>query len=247
MRAAKASEAYEGWEDRSTTEDWEVMGSLSTRRVAASCGIVAPVIVLSAILLSTVLADPFTWSSHALSDLGRPGTATFPLFNGGLVLGGVVGAPFVWRLWVASRNRRERAGVACYAIAIAGMTLIGVFFLEHTDWYLDRSLHGPAALAFFVAAPVAILLLGAGAVRAGDRQWGLVTVGVGLAHPSLWGSWLLATGVGLIELGAWFAVVEFLAALLFGAWTAVDAGRLRYRSVAPNPAETDASPPEDGF
>ncbi|MFC4988741.1 DUF998 domain-containing protein [Saliphagus infecundisoli] len=206
------------------------MGSFSSRRVAAGCGIAAPVLVLSAILLSTALADPFTWSGHALSDLGRPGTATFPLFNGGLVLGGVVGAPFVGRLWAEAWTPLERAGVVCYGLAIAGMALVGVFFLEHTDWYLGRSLHGPVALAFFAGAPVANLLLGAGAVRAGERRWGAVTVGVGLAHLLLWGGWLLAIDVGLLESGAWFGLVEFLAAVLFGGWTAVAAVRLLDRS-----------------
>lgn len=199
------------------------MGPLPSRRVAVGCGIAAPVLVLSAIFLSTVLAGWFTWSGHALSDLGRPGTVTFPLFNGGLIVGGVVGAPFVGLLWVESRTSLERAGVACYGLAIAGMALVGVFFLEHTDWYLERSLHGPVALAFFAGAPAANLLLGAGAVRAGDRRWGAVTAGIGLAHLLLWGGWLLATGVGLLEPGAWFAVVEFCAAVLFGAWTAVAA------------------------
>ncbi len=202
------------------------MGSLSSRRVAAGCGIAAPVLVLSAIVLSTILADPFTWSGHALSDLGRPGTATFSLFNGGLLLGGTVGAPFVWLLWAESRTPIERAGVVCYGLAIAGMALVGVFFLEHTDWYLERSLHSPVALAFFAGAPVANLLLGAGAVRAGERRWGVATAGVGLAHLLVWGGWLVAMGIGVLASGAWFGLVEFVAAFLFGGWTAVAAARL---------------------
>lgn len=202
------------------------MASLRTRHVATGCGIVAPALVLSTILLSTALVDWFTWPGHALSDLGRPGTVTFPLFNGGLVAGGIVGAPFVGLLWSESRTPIERIGVACYAVAILGMALVGVFFLEHTDWYLDRSLHGPVAFAFFVGAPVANLLLGAGAFRAGERRWGAVTVGTGLAHLLVWGGWLLAIEVGRLESGAWFGLVEFCAALLFGGWTAIAAVRL---------------------
>lgn len=202
------------------------MESLGTRRVGAACGIAVPLLVLSAIVLSTVIADWFTWAGHALSDLGRPGATTFVVFNGGLLVGGIVGAPFVGLLWRASRNPLERAGALCYALAIIGMALVGVFFLEHTEWYLDRSLHGPVALAFFVGAPVATLLRGTGALRAGDRSWGVASVSTGLAHPLLWGGWLLAIEGGLLESGAWFGLVEFLAALLFGGWTAVAAGRL---------------------
>lgn len=107
------------------------------------------------------------------------------------------------------------------------MVLVGIFVLEHTDWYLDRSLHGPAALAFFVGAPVSNLLFGAGAVRAGEHRWGVATVGTGLAHLLVWGGWLLAIDAGILAPGTGFGLVEFVAALLFGAWTAVAAGRLR--------------------
>lgn len=197
----------------------------SRRRLAAGCGVGAPLLALSAILASTVLADWFLWSEHALSDLGRASATTFALFNGGLVAAGLLGIPFVGLLWADHETPIERAGVACYGLAIVGMALVGVFFLGHTDWYLDRSLHEPVALAFFVGAPVSNLLLGWGAIRAGERRWGAATLGIGLAHLLFWGGWLLAMGLGIVPPGAWFGLVEFAAALSFGAWTVAAALR----------------------
>ncbi|WP_207590337.1 DUF998 domain-containing protein [Halomontanus rarus] len=198
-----------------------------TRRIAAGFGIATPVVTLGAILLATLVAPPetFTWSHRALSDMGRPDAGTFWLFNGGLVAGGLLGPPFVWRLWIAARNTLERAGTVCYGLAICGMFSVGIFFLEHTAWYLETELHGPAALLFFGLAPVSNWVLGAGAVRAGDREWGLFTVGVGIAHVLVWASWILYVTTVATRPMAWFAVPEMGAAALFGGWTVLAARR----------------------
>ncbi|GAB3030452.1 hypothetical protein GCM10025298_18870 [Natronobiforma cellulositropha] len=182
---------------------------------------------LGAIVLATVLAPPetFTWSERALSDLGRAGAPTFTLFNGGLVLGGLFGLPFVWRLWIGARNTLERVGTGCYAVALVAMALVGVFFLEHTTWYLETDLHAPVALAFFGTVPVANWVLGVGAIRAGDRRWGLVTVSAGIAHVLTWGLWLASLATLASRPMAWFAVPEMVAAVLFGGWTMLAAVR----------------------
>ena len=198
------------------------------RRLAAACGVVGPVVTLGSILLATMLADPqtFTWSGRALSDMGRPGTETFWLFNGGLVAGGLVGLPFAWRLWIAGRNRLERVGVGCLALALAGSALVGVFFLEHTDYYLETDLHGPVALWFFGVAPIAQWILGAGAVLAGDRRWGAFTIAAGTGHVLTWLAWLAYLAIAAGSPMAWFAVPELIAALLFGGWVVLAAVRV---------------------
>lgn len=196
------------------------------RRIAATCGAVAPIVSLGAVLLATIVASPetFTWRVRALSDMGRPAARTFWLFNGGLFVGGLIGAPFVWLLWTEARNAVERAGVAAFVGSLAGMFLVGVFFLEHTDYYLSRSLHGPAALAFFGLAPWAHWLVGTGAVLADDRRWGLGSIWIGIGHLLAWLGWLF---VGSAVEGSWFAVPEMVAALLFGGWVFWASIRLR--------------------
>ncbi|WP_321576069.1 DUF998 domain-containing protein [Halosolutus gelatinilyticus] len=125
--------------------------------IATRCGLAAPVVALGSLLLATIVASPetFTWRGHALTEMERYGAETFWLFNGGLIVGGLLGLPFGWRLWRAGRHVVERAGVALVLVAVGGMIVVGVFFLDHAAVYLDTELHVAAALAFFGIAPFA--------------------------------------------------------------------------------------------
>lgn len=203
------------------------VGAVGRRRIAAGCGIAAVAVALGSILLATIVASPetFTWRERALSDMGRYGAETFWLFNGGLIVGGVIGAPFLWLLWTSARNRTERVGTVFFGLGLVGMGLVGVFFLEHTEWYLETDLHLPAAMLTFGSMPIAQLLLGLGAIRAGERDWGRLTVLFGVAHVPVWGGWLWYRSTIATLPMAWFAVPEFLAAALFSCWTILRAIR----------------------
>ncbi|MDZ7730783.1 MAG: DUF998 domain-containing protein [Natrialbaceae archaeon] len=89
-------------------------------------------------------------------------TGTFWLFNGGLILAGLIGLPFGWRLWQEVTNRVEQIGVAILGLSVFGMVAVGIFFLGHTDYYLSVSLHGISALLVFLGAPVASWVYGYG-------------------------------------------------------------------------------------
>ncbi|WP_290814209.1 DUF998 domain-containing protein [Halovivax sp.] len=211
------------------------------RRTATICGLVAPVIAVGAILLATLVASPetFTWRGRALSDMGRPGAETFWLFDGGLIVGGLVGAPFVWRVWIEASGPLQRAGAVSLAVAIVGTISVGVFFLEHTEYYVSTDLHGPAALTAFGFGPAAALLYGAGSLRGGERRWGLLSVGVGVAPVAQWVVWIGYARTIAADPWAWFAVPEALAAALFGGWVVLLARCFR-RADAPGPTRMEA-------
>lgn len=204
------------------TVHYSVMTDWNWRRIATTCGLAAPVVALGAIVLATLLAAPetFTWRDRALSDMGRYGTRTFYLFNGGLILGGLLGIPFGWRLWVASRSGLERLGVLLLWIATVGLVGVGVFFIGHTEFYLEADLHAPAALLYFGLAPFAQWVYGTGQILADERRLGLISIWLGIVHPLAWLGWLLSR-VGASEPMAWFAVPEMVAALAFGCWILV--------------------------
>lgn len=191
-------------------------------RLATRCGLAAPIVALGAILLATALASPetFTWRGRALSDMGRAGTRSFLVFNGGLVLSGLLGLPFGWQLWIASRTPLERLGIGLLWIATVGLLGVGVFFVGHTDFYLETGLHGPAALLYFGTAPFAQWVYGTGLVLAHETRLGLVSIWLGIVHPLAWLGWLLYRTVAP-DPWAWFAVPEFVAALAFGDWVLV--------------------------
>lgn len=187
-------------------------------RLAALCGVAAPTVAIGSILLATVIAstETFTWRDRALSHMGEAGTETFVLFNGGLVVAGLVGIPFGWLLWREARNRLERLGVGLLAAAVVGLVGVGVFFIGHDSYYLPVDLHAPAALVVFLGAPVAALLHAAGLRREGDGTAARITALLGVSHFITWIVWVAA--VGGSESMPWFAVPEMVAALLFAAW-----------------------------
>jgi len=183
----------------------------SRDRYAIYCGLLAPVVSLGSTGLATVVAPPaeFTWQAYALSDLGRSGARTFLLFNGGLVLGSLLGLALAWPLWRRSRNAAERAGTVAFVLTVVGLGLVGVF-------HLPKELHQPAALLFFVGAPFAGWLYGTGQVLAGDVRFGLVSIWFGVAHVVAWLAWIL--GIAADGSDGWFAVPEMVASLAFGVW-----------------------------
>ncbi|MFC7214983.1 DUF998 domain-containing protein [Saliphagus sp. GCM10025334] len=203
------------------------------RSLPIRCGVAAPTVALAGIVLSTFVATPetFTWRTRALSDMGRVTARTFWLFNGGLILGGLLGTPFVALLWTRARNRFERVGIALTGIAVLGMVGVGIFFLGHTAYYLESSLHGLAALTVFGVAPVAQLLAGTGQVLAGDRWVAVASIWLGVAHLLGWLGWLLVRSAEA-DPGHWFAVPEFVAAVAFGVWILILARTAAVRSGA---------------
>ena len=184
-------------------------------RLGRASGVAFPVVSLGAILLATLVSPTFTWTGSALSDLGAAGEPTALLFNGGLVLTGLVALPFVaWR-YRRGRNRLERAGAAVLAVSAALGALVGVF-------PTGTPLHVPVALGFFLAIPVALWTHGAGAYRGGRTRDAAVALVAGALDPAAWLVWALvgqdlAPGlalpetVGILGLHAWVLYTVFTA------------------------------------
>ncbi|MFC7071711.1 DUF998 domain-containing protein [Halovenus rubra] len=180
-------------------------------RATVWSGIVAPVLALGCVALSTLIASSaeFTWAGKALSDLGRREASTFWLFNGGLFGGGTIGVFFTRPLWRHATNRVERLSVVSFLISVTSLALIGVF-------YLPRDPHGFVAMLFFVGGPITHVLYGIGLLQRGETRGGWLSVGFGVVHVFAWSGWfgyIAATGSS-----DYFAVPEMLAALAFGGW-----------------------------
>lgn len=181
-------------------------------RVSGWAG-VASVLLTNVATVGATLASPsFAWTGNALSDLGQPGTAvatpvTTLLFDGGLVLGGVVGLAFTYTLWRAGENAVERLAVLPFAVALVGMAGVGAF-------PSSRPLHAPAALTLYLGSMVAMAVYALGNVLAGARGRGAVTLGLVLAHVGVW--WWWASGGSLTRGG--LAIPEIVGAALFSAW-----------------------------
>lgn len=171
------------------------------RRLARYTGPAAVSVTLGGILAATVLSPTFSWQASALSDLGvAPGTAW--LFNGALVVGGVVGAPYAWALWSAAADPLSRLRAATYLLALISMAGVGLL-------PAGRPLHYPLALAFFVLAALTAIVDGVARLRLNAGKLALLS---GLLAPTAWPAWMLWLDGGGV------AVPEFVGAALFGIW-----------------------------
>ncbi|MCL9812939.1 DUF998 domain-containing protein [Natranaeroarchaeum aerophilus] len=197
---------------------------MDRRTSAAATGLIAPAIAAVTILAATLVDPGFVWADDALSNLGElpagesvtlsflVDTPQFALFNGGLILTGLVGLPFAWRLWVDADHPLQRVGAAQFAGALIALALVGVY-------YIPRDPHGAVAIAHYLLGIVFMWTHGTGSVLAGRTRWGLVTIWLGIVHLVAWLVWAaLLTGQipGL-------AIPETVGALIFGGWSAVAA------------------------
>lgn len=195
------------------------------RDATAVCGVVGPLVAATAILAATLVDPTFSWTTSALSDTGalpdgRSVTWSFVrespqflLFNGGLILTGIVGAPFAVSLWSRSENLAHRIGVAAFLAALVALALVGVF-------HLPRPPHGTFAIAHYLAATLALWTFGTGSALAGDVRRGLATIWLGIAHLLFWLLWAAVLASGPIP---GLAVPETVGAAIFGGWTVATA------------------------
>jgi len=193
-------------------------------RALRGAGLVAVVLTIGTILLATVVSPAFAWRENALSNLGVMETAagtslTVALFNGGLILGGLVGLAFAVALARRAASLAGRATALSFGLAVVFMALVGVF-------PQDTAPHFPVALGFYLLVSVTLWLDGLTALGQNWRQRGLVAVTLGTGNFVGWLVWGLTgspTRAGL-------AIPELWGALLFSMWTGwVSVGLLRGR------------------
>jgi hypothetical membrane protein len=182
-----------------------------------------PLVLVTSSVLPTLLAPWFEWTENALSDLGRlpegeslsvalfVSRPEFAIFNGGLVLAGLIGLPFGWWLFDEADTHFERAGACVFSVSMALLASIGVFYIPH-------ELHGVSAISHFLTAVVSLLLYGTGMALGGRLRAGLVTAGCGIAYLLTWVVW----GVVLAPTyPTSIAIPEFVSGLFFGGWVLV--------------------------
>lgn len=194
-------------------------------RLAAS-GVVAAAVSLASLLLATMLSPSFEWTGNALSNLGVAGTdagtpTTALLFNGGLVVGALLGLVFAYYLWTCAENRGKRTVAVLFALTLVAMGAIGVF-------PQGTALHVPAAVAFFVLVTVTIW---ADAVVVGGTEEGLrgaVATWLGAANVAAWIIWAATGPIRRPGL----ALPEIVGALVFAIWILSTAIRLSRRDPA---------------
>jgi hypothetical membrane protein len=190
------------------------------RQYGLLSGVVAPVVSFVSILLATLVDPAFSWTDKALSNLGEhpdgetlvyaleTGQAEFFLFNGGLVITATVGLGFLWVLYDDAETGLELIGSGLFGLGLLALAGVGVVHLGHDH-------HTLVSIAYFVLTGFSLLFYGAGRTLAGERRFGLLTVGVGLAFAL---TWILWSTMVPASVASGVAIPEFVSSMLFAGW-----------------------------
>lgn len=129
---------------------------------AARLGMAGPIVALVGIFISIALSPDFTWTGHALSDLGVWEYGVF--FNTGLIICGVFSGLFVFGLFLNTDRDRIITKIGYFILVLASITLsgIGLFTLDYDP------IHFYFSVAFFVLILLAYLILGLSMI--GDKE-----------------------------------------------------------------------------
>ena len=159
------------------------MSSHSSNLIKASgiCGIVAPILAFTCIFLAITYSPHFFWTENALSDLGIQEGLTAVLFNYGLIFSGILTLIFAAGLLMFLR-RKSLGGIGAFVFLLAAIALTSIgAFPENA-----RPMHYYASVAFFMLAPISLLLIAANFLFMGEVKMGLFTFLVALAAASVW-------------------------------------------------------------
>lgn len=119
-------------------------------RIAGICGIFIPVVIFICLGLSIVLSPWFTWTQHALSDLGiQQNTAA--IFNNGLIFGGILIIIFSLGLIQILSNK-----IGAYLLLLSSFALIGIGIFPETLFIF----HFFTSASFFILLTIALLIIG---------------------------------------------------------------------------------------
>lgn len=190
---------------------------------AGRAGGIAAVLIAAIGIAGAALASPaFSVTGNALSDLGQPDNpaateVTTLLFNGGLVLAGLVGLPFAVTLRDESASRLGGVAVVAFVVALLGMVGVGLF-------PAGQPLHVPSALALYLASMVAMTVHGVADAADSHRRRAVVTLSLVVVHVGGW--WVWAAGGPVLRPG--LAVPELLGAGAFAVWVVTAGPGVRF-------------------
>jgi len=170
-------------------------------------GIITPVFGFAMIFLAISTAPWFSWEANALSDLGVEGFTAI-LFNGGLGMTAAVMSMF--SLGIYEYTKGDRLGFAAFIVNIASVVfLVGIAVFNENV----RPYHYIFSVAFFVALPLSMLIMGAYFLRRGMRDIGLLSVAAGAIGYLIWAlSWdgvAIPEAVSAGAAGVWSIAMGF--------------------------------------
>lgn len=185
---------------------------MDTGDAAPLSGAGAVVVAIGGILLATAVSPAFAWRANALSDLGVTAsaagtTATVAIFNGGLILGGLLGIHFAAVCYRTAEDGWGRSVAGLLGLTLALLSLVGVFPMGTRP-------HLPVAAGFYLLLSFTLWADAVVTARRGESRWLLVSGSAGTVNALGWVVW----GTTAEPFYEGLAVPEFVGALALGAW-----------------------------
>ena len=119
-------------------------------KIAGICGIMIPIVIFTCIGLAMTESPWFSWTQHALSDLGIEGISAI-YFNFGMILGGIFAFIFSLGLIKLLSNK-----TGAYLLSLSSLALIGIGLFPETVYVP----HVIVSAAFFVLLAISLLIIG---------------------------------------------------------------------------------------
>lgn len=209
---------------------------MARRRQWAYFGYLAPIVGLGSVTLATLIDPQFSWQSRSLSSigeatnqslfaLGSPDQIAFLLFNGGLVVGGVLGVVFMYGLWLSEVEPKPVYGYVALGATLASMAGVGIAYLHGPL----NAIHLLFATMLFFSLTFTLWFFGTGRVIQGRTRYGLAWIWTANVHAVFWVVWIMLEGLVWTNdsYWTWFAIPEYVGALLISAWMVGQAWLIR--------------------
>lgn len=119
-------------------------------QIAGICGIFIPVVIFTCLGFSIGSSPWFTWTQHALSDLGIQQNTAW-VFNNGVILGGILTFIFSFGLLQILSNK-----IGAYLLLLSSVALIGIGIFPETIFVV----HYITSASFFILLIIALLIIG---------------------------------------------------------------------------------------
>ncbi len=127
-----------------------IIKRVSIKKISGLCGILIPFVIFFSIGIAMSYSPWFSWTEHALSDLGIEGISSI-FFNNGMIIGGILA--FIFSLGLIKKLENN---LGAYLLCLSSIALIGLGIYPETLF----TIHWIFSASFFILLTLSFLILG---------------------------------------------------------------------------------------
>ncbi len=179
---------------------------------AALLGMIGPAVAILGIFISMALSPDFSWSEHALSDLGIMEYGVF--FNTGLMICGVFYLIFSIGLLLNTEMEKIGMRIGSLFMVLASIALFGIGAFTMDD--ATNTIHFIFAMSFFILVLLAYIILGLSMMKDTElRILGILGIIFGLMGIAGWAlmggseAWAIPEAITVFPAAVWLFILAY--------------------------------------